>query len=534
MKLPFPLWTHVIRGGRRGLSRTGGRKRVALPGKGQKRTERALNAVTRTTRGAPEGEAARRQPMLDLRRGCGVQRRVVRACLPSSSGPSPPPPPMSSSLSCEYGDQALRAVNSGPEICDDYDGIGGVASGRRFLSDTGAFADWVASSAATGRGDDLCLGFGAGGGGGGGGGASGAAGVVWAGSSSSSAAAAGGGRQASSYGVPADMGMVLLASAASFNQQHHHASLLSSSAVDQHPIIPLLAAAPCLVDDENVARSKHGGIQLWQSALPHPPHHHNYLPHTHGANPNPNLNPSPTLSNYLGKSMLTMLDAGGILTGGGAAVGGGAPTCQDCGNQAKKDCSHRRCRTCCKSRGFECSTHIKSTWVPAARRRERQRTALASGSSASTSKKPRLVASLPATASHTFTSNDNPPGSCDTTSGHQASDASIRESLPGQVRAQAVFRCVRVTSIHDGKDQYAYHAMVKIGGRVFKGLLYGQGVHDGGDHGDEAKDHIPDISELHLGSQNGGGSSSSPLLQSGVFGGSAGLIGGANYGNQIS
>lgn len=51
---------------------------------------------------------------------------------------------------------------------------------------------------------------------------------------------------------------------------------------------------------------------------------------------------------------------------------GGGISCQDCGNQAKKDCSHMRCRTCCKSRGFQCSTHIKSTWVPAAKRRERQ------------------------------------------------------------------------------------------------------------------------------------------------------------------
>lgn len=45
--------------------------------------------------------------------------------------------------------------------------------------------------------------------------------------------------------------------------------------------------------------------------------------------------------------------------------------CEDCGNQAKKDCEHMRCRTCCKSRGFPCQTHVKSTWVPAARRRER-------------------------------------------------------------------------------------------------------------------------------------------------------------------
>ncbi|KAE8713494.1 Protein SHI RELATED SEQUENCE 8 [Hibiscus syriacus] len=50
----------------------------------------------------------------------------------------------------------------------------------------------------------------------------------------------------------------------------------------------------------------------------------------------------------------------------------GGINCQDCGNQAKKDCAHLRCRTCCKSRGFQCQTHVKSTWVPAAKRRERQ------------------------------------------------------------------------------------------------------------------------------------------------------------------
>lgn len=55
----------------------------------------------------------------------------------------------------------------------------------------------------------------------------------------------------------------------------------------------------------------------------------------------------------------------------GGGLGGGI-NCQDCGNQAKKDCAHSRCRTCCKSRGFPCQTHVKSTWVPAAKRRERQ------------------------------------------------------------------------------------------------------------------------------------------------------------------
>lgn len=47
-------------------------------------------------------------------------------------------------------------------------------------------------------------------------------------------------------------------------------------------------------------------------------------------------------------------------------------SCQDCGNQAKKDCLHMRCRTCCKGRGFQCQTHVKSTWVPVYRRRQRQ------------------------------------------------------------------------------------------------------------------------------------------------------------------
>ncbi|KAL2520512.1 Protein SHI RELATED SEQUENCE 1 [Forsythia ovata] len=55
-----------------------------------------------------------------------------------------------------------------------------------------------------------------------------------------------------------------------------------------------------------------------------------------------------------------------------SSSGGGGISCQDCGNQAKKDCSYMRCRTCCKSRGFQCQTHVKSTWVPAAKRRERQ------------------------------------------------------------------------------------------------------------------------------------------------------------------
>ncbi|KAL2322395.1 hypothetical protein Fmac_026774 [Flemingia macrophylla] len=225
---------------------------------------------------------------------------------------------------------------------------------------------------------------------------------------------------------------------------------------------------------------------------------------------------------------------------------GGSATCQDCGNQAKKDCSHRRCRTCCKSRGFDCATHVKSTWVPASRRRERQLMAVtgaaAVGSSGATSgaKKARIVASQTTTTSHTSTSNNTttPPRSFDTGSSHQ--DMGLKESLPCQVRAPAVFKCVRVTAVDDGEDEYAYQAVVKIAGHVFKGFLYDQGTEA------EDKDGYPNLSELHLGgnvaSASGGGrngiSSSSPMVDpSHVYAasGAGGLLGGSsNYGNPIN
>lgn len=46
--------------------------------------------------------------------------------------------------------------------------------------------------------------------------------------------------------------------------------------------------------------------------------------------------------------------------------------CQDCGNQAKKDCEYSRCRSCCKNKGFNCQTHIRSTWIPVDRRRHQK------------------------------------------------------------------------------------------------------------------------------------------------------------------
>ncbi|KGN48103.1 protein LATERAL ROOT PRIMORDIUM 1 [Cucumis sativus] len=354
------------------------------------------------------------------------------------------------------------------------------------------------------------------------------------------------------YGFGSEMGMVglrdvyVVAPASSFNQnpQQHDVNLLSDphSLAVSNPatalgvgvgvgVIPLLTAGPCLgVEEENFfgnRSNRGGGIQFQQSTQ-------HYLKKT----------PSGSLDHVSGTN--NELIGGGIGGSGGLASSSSATTtCQDCGNQAKKDCSHRRCRTCCRSRGFDCATHVKSTWVPAARRRERQlmavtATAAADGSSASTSgaKKPRLIPSQ--TTSHTSTSNTTPPRSLDTSSSHQ--DAGNKEALPGQIRAQAVFKCVRVTAVDDGDDEYAYHAMVKIGGHVFKGFLYDQGV--------EAGDGFPNVSELHLGDGGGGGgtmnnrngSSSSPLVDpSDVYntagsgsGGVPGFLGGSNYGNQIS
>lgn len=66
-------------------------------------------------------------------------------------------------------------------------------------------------------------------------------------------------------------------------------------------------------------------------------------------------------------------------------------------------------------------------------------------------------------------------------------------SLPSEVRAPAVFKCVRVTSVKDGgDDEIAYQTMVKIHGHVYKGILYNQGV--------ENRDGFPNISELDLSS----------------------------------
>ncbi|KAE8735538.1 Protein LATERAL ROOT PRIMORDIUM 1 [Hibiscus syriacus] len=425
-----------------------------------------------------------------------------------------------------------------------------VATTRRQLpSDSGgAFADWSTSSSTAIRAgpDDLSLGFNAN--------AAAAAAAVPPGSTNTQWPPS---ARSVNYGLPPEMGMVglrdfVVVAPASFNHHHHHHHhhhtqdpIMSNDQISGPNastalgvgvgVIPLLTTAPCLaplnVDDpdlfNNNGRNKLSGMQLWQNQNSSP---HDYLK-------KPSSFPN---NNYLIQS------SGGVGMGGDASGGSGSSsttTCHDCGNQAKKGCSHRRCRTCCKSRGFECPNHVKSTWVPAARRRERQLMAAAAttagaGSSGSTSgaKKPRLITSQNTTTSHTSTSNTT--RSFDTSSSNQG----FKEALPGQVRAPAVFKCVRVTAVEDGDDEFAYQAVVKIGGHVFKGFLYDQGV--------EGRDGFPNMSELNLGGGAGGrgnggdgcgggarsGGSSSPVLDpSEVYAATGGcLLGGSSYGNPIN
>nr|GMD73626.1 protein LATERAL ROOT PRIMORDIUM 1 [Ipomoea batatas] len=340
-------------------------------------------------------------------------------------------------------------------------------------------------------------------------------------------------QQQISHGVPPDMGMFVVAPAASFLQHHHHFQ-------------------PACISFDGSATVSGGGLQLWQSQdAPATAADISYSKkpgeHAHGS-------PSSNSQSFF------QLHGGAAAGGGSGATSGAAvSTCQDCGNQAKKDCIHRRCRTCCKSRGLDCSTHVKSTWVPAARRRERQQgsqstspaavtAASCSQSVSSGAKKPRLVLGNNSQTSHTSTSNNTAttPRSFDT-------GDSGGGSMPKQVTAPAEFRCVRVSPVDGGEDdEFAYQAVVRIGGHVFKGFLYDQGLdNDGDDHAVNNPHHpglFPNISDLNLGSRGGnnnvilGGTTSSapPILAPSssephdIFaagaGGIIGMGGGSNFG----
>ncbi|CAM6076436.1 unnamed protein product [Sphagnum tenellum] len=264
---------------------------------------------------------------------------------------------------------------------------------------------------------------------------------------------------------------------------------------------------------------------------------HNH-PNTHGV---------PSVDNHLHLHAA----AGTVTTGPTITTTTGSSACQECGNQAKKDCSYQRCRTCCKSRGFECSTHLKSTWVPAAKRRERQ------AAEASATSSGALLLHRPGKSKHARTTTiatalvANATNSLTTTSaislqGGGASDlnnsahltathpsqtmSSSKGGLPPEVRAQALFKCVRLMGVEDSENEFAYQATVKIGGHIFKGVLYDQGVDNG-----QAAAAAPSpsaLGELQLGGGNsrGGGmpSSSSALIDpsSSLYGSGSALLGG--------
>ncbi|KAG8383388.1 hypothetical protein BUALT_Bualt04G0007300 [Buddleja alternifolia] len=225
------------------------------------------------------------------------------------------------------------------------------------------------------------------------------------------------------------------------------------------------------------------GFELWQQEPP--PHHHHHHPtaenflHRSGGNPLQDLYASAgglavgpsrgsgfNISDGSPRSGFLMMRSSG---GGG---GGGGISCQDCGNQAKKDCAHMRCRTCCKSRGFQCSTHVKSTWVPAAKRRERQQQLAAlqsSNNNQSDDQQQELQTTTNSSGKRQRHNNSNPANSLVCTRLELG-------NFPSEVSSQAVFRCVKVSAIDDAEDQYAYQTAVNISGHVFKGILYDQGT----------------------------------------------------------
>lgn len=77
-------------------------------------------------------------------------------------------------------------------------------------------------------------------------------------------------------------------------------------------------------------------------------------------------------SNLTETNLWTLKKKDGTLNSSVEEEGGLFKVCRDCGNRAKKGCGYSRCRTCCKSRGYDCSTHVKSTWVPSSRRKDRK------------------------------------------------------------------------------------------------------------------------------------------------------------------
>ncbi|KAI9109651.1 hypothetical protein K1719_019281 [Acacia pycnantha] len=209
------------------------------------------------------------------------------------------------------------------------------------------------------------------------------------------------------------------------------------------------------------------GFELWNQQPVMPPQARPLLPQDlYSLGVGPSSRSSDDQSSSRSGAMMMMRSGGG-------SSGSGGISCQDCGNQAKKDCPHMRCRTCCKSRGYDCQTHLKSTWVPASKRRERQQQQqqplqLRGGAADNNPKRLRDI-----------TCNNNPSTSTahvQMATTHSSSAEGLEHgSFPALVSSSAEFRCVRVSSMDEADEQYAYQTAVNIGGHVFRGILYDQG-----------------------------------------------------------
>ncbi|KAJ1269528.1 hypothetical protein BS78_07G218500 [Paspalum vaginatum] len=233
--------------------------------------------------------------------------------------------------------------------------------------------------------------------------------------------------------------------------QHHHPHVNPSSAASDSATAAAAAAAAYLY----AAAPRGGGFQLW-------PHHHHHPAQEH---------------HFYAPNMIRFADdpaAGSSRGGRGSASGAAAAgtiSCQDCGNQAKKDCAHMRCRTCCKSRGFDCPTHVRSTWVPAAKRRERQQQQQLATGAAEPSKRLRDAGAPPSSTTATTTSSGEQHHRH-----HQELVVAAGERFPREVSSEAVFRCVRLGPVDEAADaEVAYQTTVSIAGHLFKGILHDVG-----------------------------------------------------------
>ncbi|KAL2328998.1 hypothetical protein Fmac_022425 [Flemingia macrophylla] len=172
----------------------------------------------------------------------------------------------------------------------------------------------------------------------------------------------------------------------------------------------------------------------------------------------------------------------------------GSSKCKECGNQAKKDCSYSRCRTCCKNKGFKCQTHIRSTWIPVDRRRHK-------------------VEQQPPPTTNLL--GDIIPKSHNK---HNTFSSLEEFKFPAVMSSTVLFSCVQVRSMDEKVNEIAYQTSVNIGGHVFSGLLYDQGPEQSfNDKGNDMSiDPFDQQRDLHLWSASvhtrDGASSSMPPL----------------------